>query len=572
MEVGGTPVGPEIYAEMLQACIYQRAFFQGKQIHARVIKKGDFFYKNEYLETKLVIFYSKCCIFYAAVDLFERQRSRNVFGWAAVLGYFCEVGLWEKAVLGFCEMMVDGVLPDNFVIPNALKACYVAKMICCGIAIHGFSLKIGYNSCVFVQSSFIDFYGKLGFLEDARKVFEKMPEKNSVSWNSIIVSYVQNGFDREAMEAFQEMRFESVEPTRVTIASFLSASTNLGALEEGKQAHAIAIVSGLELDVILSSSLINFYCKVSLMDDAEIIFSHSKEKDIVIWNLLISGYLQDSQIDKSLLACRKMIKENLRFDSVTLSSIISSSAVTKNLNLGKEGHCYCIRNSLDTDPSVSGSIISMYAQCGKIEFSRRVFETARNRNLILWNNQLSAYAQSGMSGEALKLFYQMQLENIAPNVISWNSVILGMLRSNQVDEALEMFFQMQKTEVQPNLITWTTIISGTSQNGRELKAIELFCRMQTTGLRPNLVSIISIISACSNLAFLRHGKAVHGYSTRQCFCNSIQVSTSLVDMYVNCGSPDLAQNLFDRMPRKELSPYNAMISGYSFHGRSREAL
>ncbi|CAA7403078.1 unnamed protein product [Spirodela intermedia] len=573
METEGAPVGPEIYGEMLQACVYERALSQGRQIHARVIKKGDIFHRNEYLETKLVIFYAKCRVSAAALDLFQRQRRRNVFSWAAMIGLLCREGLGEKAVVGFCEMMTDGFLPDNFVIPNALKACSSAQLIGCGTGIHGYALKMGYRGCVFVQSSLVDFYGKSGIVEDARKIFDQMPEKNAVAWNSMLVSYVHNGLDWGAMKAFYDMRTESVEPTRVTIASFLSASANLRALDEGRQSHAVAVLFGLELDSILSSSLINFYCKVGLTDDAELVFSRTLEKDTVIWNLLISGYLQDGQVDKVLRTCRRMVMEDLRFDSVTLSSILSACAGTENLKLGIEGHGYCIRNGLDTDSTVASGIIDVYAKCRKIELARQVFDMAANRDLIMWNTQLSAYANCGLSGEALKLFYQMQLESIAPNVISWNSVILGLLRSNQVDEAYDMLAQMQSAEVQPNLVTWTTLISGSAQKGCGSEAIELFIRMQAAGFRPNIVSILAVISACTEVASLPYGKAIYGYITRQGFCSSpLPVVTSLVDLYAKCGNIDLAMRIFDASLTKELPLYNAMISGYALHGRAAEAL
>ncbi|CAA6666300.1 unnamed protein product [Spirodela intermedia] len=479
METEGAPVGPEIYGEMLQACVYQ---------------EGDIFHRNEYLETKLVIFYAKCRVSAAALDLFQRQRRRNVFSWAAMIGLLCREGLGEKAVVGFCEMMTDGFLPDNFVIPNALKACSSAQLIGCGTGIHGYALKMGYRGCVFVQSSLVDFYGKSGIVEDARKIFDQMPEKNAVAWNSMLVSYVHNGLDWGAMKAFYDMRTE----------------TNLRALDEGRQSHAVAVLFGLELDSILSSSLINFYCKVGLTDDAELVFSRTLEKDTVIWNLLISGYLQDGEVDKVLRTCRRMVMEDLRFDSVTLSSILSACAGTENLKLGIEGHGYCIRNGLDTDSTVASGIIDVYAKCRKIELARQVFDMAANRDLIMWNTQLSAYANCGLSGEALKLFYQMQLESIAPNVISWNSVILGLLRSNQ----------MQSAEVQPNLVTWTTLISGSAQKGCGSEAIELFIRMQAAGFRPNIVSILAVISACTEVASLPYGKAIYGYITRQGFCSS----------------------------------------------------
>ncbi|XP_078432291.1 tetratricopeptide repeat (TPR)-like superfamily protein [Wolffia australiana] len=568
----GNSPSPEIYADMLQTCIQDLALFQGRQIHAHIIKKGEIFHGNEYLETKLVIFYAKCRVPEAAFKLFKRQRQRNVFSWSAMIGLLSNEGLCERALLGFRDMMAEGLSPDNFVIPCALKASSSARMTGFGAGVHGYALKTGYHGCVFVQSGLVDFYGKSGAMKDARKVFDQMPEKNTVAWNSILVGYVQNGEEEEAMRAFSEMRTDGEEPSRVTIASFLSAAASLKAVDQGRQAHAVAVLSGLTLDAILTSALINFYCKVGFMEEAEIVFGQAMEKDTVIWNLLISGYIQEGETQKALQICKRMRANNQRFDSVTLSSILSASAATEDFALGKQAHGYCIRNYLSTELSTARAIIDMYANCGRIELSRRVFNRTVNKDLILWNAQLSAYAQRGLGEEAMKLFYEMEVESVARNVVSWNTAILAMVRSNQVEEACEMLAEMESAEVKPNVVTWTTLISGLARNGRGTEAMELFRRMQASGLRPNLVSIVALASACTDVAVLRHARAMHAYSTRRGYCSSLQVSTALVDMYAKCGDLGMAERIFYQRMRRELALYNAMISGYALHGKAGEAL
>lgn len=403
-------------------------------------------------------------------------------------------------------------------------------------------------------------------------MFDGMLERNVVAWNSMIVSYVQNGMSEEAIEVFYDMRVEGIEPTRVTVSSFLSASANMGALEEGKQGHAIAVLGGLELDNILGSSIINFYFKVGLIDDAELVFSWMLEKDVVTWNLLISGYAQFGQVDKALNICRLMRSENLRFDAVTLASLLSASADISNMKLGKEGHCYCIRNNLESDVVVVSSIVDMYVKCERIGYARQVFNSTIKRDIILWNTMLAAYAELGQSGEALKLFYQMQLEGVPPNAISWNSIILGFLRSGQVNEARDMFLQLRSLGVQPNWIPWTTLISGLAQNGFPDEAILVFQQMQEAGITPNTISLVSALSACTDKAALHYVKAIHGYATRHNIWLSIPIANSLLDMYAKCGITDQENCAFDMILSKELPLYNAMICAYALHGQALEAL
>ncbi|MCL7037883.1 hypothetical protein MKW94_014201 [Papaver nudicaule] len=572
MNLKDVQIGPEIYGEILQGCVYERALSTGQQIHARILKNGGFYSTNEYIETKLVIFYAKCDLLDVANQLFGKLEKKNVFSWAAIIGLCCRMGSHEKALMGFNEMHKDGFFPDNFVIPNALKACSALQMIGFGKGVHGYALKMGYDSCVFVSSSLVDMYGKCGLLEDAKNVFDEIVDRNVVTWNSMIVSYVQNGMNEEALKVFYCMRMVGVEPTRVTVASFLSAAANVEAVDEGRQGHAIAVISGLEVDNILGSSLINFYSKIGSIEDAELVFSNMFDKDVVTWNLLISGYVQQGKIEDALDSFRLMRSENFEFDSVTLATILSASAKVRDMELGKECHSYCVRNNLDSDVVIANSIIEMYGKCESTDKARRVFEKTIQRDLTLWNTLIAAYAESGLSGEALKLFYQMQLEGVPPNVVSWNSVISGFLRNGQVTEAETLFSEMQCLEIQPNLITWTSLISGLAQNGHGDRAIRYFQEMQNRGLQPNTVSIISLLSACINISSLEFGKAIHGYIIRSQLFSSLSIVTSLVDMYAKCGNLRLARKFYDMVNYKELPIYNAMISGYSLHGQAGEAL
>ncbi|XP_068648540.1 pentatricopeptide repeat-containing protein At5g55740, chloroplastic [Aristolochia californica] len=569
METANFQTGPDIYGELLQCCVYQRAVVQALQIHAQVLKRGPFFYKNVFVETKLVIFYAKCGISKVASDLFLRLTKQSVFSWAAIIGLHCREGSNEKALLCFCEMLERGFLPDNFILPNALKACSALNFVGFGKAVHGYVVKLGFTSCVFVATSLLDVYGKCGIMEDARRVFDEIPDRSLVSWNSMIVCFVQNGMNEDGMDIFYHMRVEGVQPTRVTISSFLSACANLGSLDEGRQAHAIAVVGGLELDNILGASLINFYSKIGMMEDAELVFRMMFDRDIVTFNLIISGYVQHGQLDKAFYMCQRMISEKLRYDSVTLSSILSACTYTGCLELGKCGHGYSFRHNIEPDVVVASSLIDMYAKFRKIDDARCVFDFSSQKDQVVWNTIIATYAQAGLSGEALKLFYEMQLEGVPPNVISWNSVIFGFFRNRRPTAAKDLFREMQSAGVKPNLYTWTTLISGLAQNGCAYEAIQYFREMQEAGFSPNNASIISVLLACLELGFISIGKATHGYITRHELSGCLCVVSSLAKIYAECGKAKSAEKIAESMPL-EVELYNTVISACTVHGGGKE--
>lgn len=471
-------------------------------------------------------------------------------------------------------MKENGFSPDNFVVPNALKACGALHWLGFGKGVHGYVVKMmGFDGCVYVATGLLDMYGKCGVLEDAERVFDEMPEKSVVAWNSMIAVYAQNGMNEEAIRLFQEMRLEGgVDPNAVTLSGFLSACANLEAMVEGRQGHALAVLMGLEMGSILGSSVVNFYSKVGLIEEAELVFRNIVMKDVVTWNLIVSSYVRFGMVEKALEMCYLMRKEKLRFDSMTLSSLLAIAADTRDAKLGMKAHGFCIKNDFDSDAVVLSGVVDMYAKCGRVECARRVFASAERKDVVLWNTMLAAYAEMGLSGEALKLFYQMQLASVPANVVSWNSVILSFFRNGQVVEALNMFSEMQSSGVKPNLVTWTTVMSGLARNNLSYEAVMVFRKMQDAGIRPNSVSITCALSACTDMALLKYGRAIHGYVVRQYMSPSLQITTSIVDMYAKCGNLDCAKWVFNICSTKELPVYNAMISAYASCGQAIEAL
>ncbi|CAN0842507.1 Pentatricopeptide repeat-containing protein At5g55740, chloroplastic [Linum grandiflorum] len=416
------------------------------------------------------------------------------------------------AVHCLCKMVENGISIDNFVAPNVLKACGGLQWIGCGKTVHALSIKMGLDACVYVSSSLVDMYSKCGVLEDARKVFDGMPERNTVTWNSMISGYAQNGFNEEAIDMFLEMRLDDFEPTVVTLLSLLSASANLYAVEEGKQGHSLAVRYGFPMDRIMGSSVLNFYSKLGLIEDAEVVFDTMLDKDEVTWNLLISSYVRVFESEKALDLCRSMTASNLRFDAVTLASILSVCSHTKNIMLGREAHCYCLRNRLCSDLGVASGIVDMYAKCERISDAARVFEltTNRNTNVVLWNTMLTAYVESGHIGEALRLFYRMQLESVPQDVTSWNAVVMGFVRNGELDEAKYMFSKMQSAGIAPNSATLIALVSGL---GGEYSDVDcLVRRVEESGLRSNVVDVVTAFSGDSTS--LRDLKAIYGFVLR----------------------------------------------------------
>jgi pentatricopeptide repeat protein len=123
-----------------------------------------------------------------------------------------------------------------------------------------------------------------------------------------------------------------------------------------------------------------------------------------------------------------------------------------------------------------------------------------------------------------------------------------------------------------NVVSWSAMIAGYAQNEHANDALVLFNEMQLADVKPNSVTMVSVLSACAQLEAPQQGKWIHGYIIRCGFQSDLSVENSLLDMYAKCGRIDIARKLFDKMSKRDVISWNAMITGYKMHGHGEDAL
>lgn len=112
------------------------------------------------------------------------------------------------------------------------------------------------------------------------------------------------------------------------------------------------------------------------------------------------------------------------------------------------------------------------------------------------------------------------------------------------------------------------------QVGCFLEALDLFHKMLQTGPKPNEFTLVSALAACANLVALDQGRWIHVYIERGEIKMNEQLLASLIDMYAKCGQIEFALKVFcnERDLRRKVWPWNAIIGGFSMHGKSKEAI
>eukprot|EP01018_Ginkgo_biloba_P030431 Gb_26340 [translate_table: standard] len=310
----------DAYASLLRKCAGVKALEEGKQVHAQMIING--IKQNAFLESKLVSMYGNCGNVVDARFIFDNMPKRNITSWNAMIRGYVAQGYCQDALEVYYQMRREDINPDKFTFPFVLKACAGLAALEQGKDIHDDAIRIGLQSDVYVENALIAMYGKCGNLESARHVFDKMLQRDVVSWTAMIAAYAGNGFANEALKVLCQMQLMGMKPDAVTITSVLPAIADLAALQKGKEIHDFVIKTKFESDVFVESALIDMYAKCGSITLARNMFDKMFKKNVVSWTAMIVGYGMHGLGEDALGLFSQMQRAGIEPNYVTYTGVL----------------------------------------------------------------------------------------------------------------------------------------------------------------------------------------------------------------------------------------------------------
>ncbi|KAK4426328.1 Pentatricopeptide repeat-containing protein [Sesamum alatum] len=115
------------------------------------------------------------------------------------------------------------MIPDETTIVSVLSACSQLGDLVTGKKLHDYLRDNSVHPTVTLCNFLIDMYAKCGSAEKALDVLLNIPEKNVVSWNTVMNAFALHGYGHRAIELFQEMEAGGIRPDAVTFSALLSA-------------------------------------------------------------------------------------------------------------------------------------------------------------------------------------------------------------------------------------------------------------------------------------------------------------------------------------------------------------
>lgn len=319
----------------LTACSKLSAAFEGKQVHAQMVKHA--FLIGTHSQNSLIDFYVKTGETGSMVRrLFDEIREPDVVSWNCLLDGCVKSGELKTAQKMFNEM------------PNRDIVSWTTMLVG---------------------------YANAGLLSSARRLFDEMPERNLIAWSAMISGYAQQGCYKEALSLFKKMQVLDVKSDKVMMTTLLSACSNLGALDQGRWIHAYIDKQGIEIDAHLSSALIDMYGKCGEIDAALRIFRETVNRKVSVWNAVLGGLAMHSRGEEAIELFSEMLESGLKPNEITficaLAACSHSGLVSDGLQIFNSMKYY------NVVPTVEhyGCLVDLLGRAGLLDDAKRVIET-----------------------------------------------------------------------------------------------------------------------------------------------------------------------------------------------------
>ncbi|KAK9277835.1 hypothetical protein L1049_027392 [Liquidambar formosana] len=587
------------YGSVLSACAALQSPVSGKQVYSLALKNG--LYSNGYVRAGMIDLFAKCCSFEDALRVFHDFLCENVVCWNSIISGAVRNGENWVALDIFCQMCRGFLVPNSFTFSSILTACAKVEELEMGKGFQGWAIKCGAGEDVFVGTAIIDLYAKCGDMDEAVKEFWRMPNRNVVSWTTIITGFVQKDDSISALQFFKEMRTIREEINNYTVTSVLTACAKSAMFEEAIQIHSWIVKAGFHSDSSVRASLINMYSKIGAVDLSEMVFREMDNiKNLGTWAAMISALAQKKSSRRAIELFQRMFREDLKPDKFCSSSVLS---IVDCLIFGRQIHCYALKTGLAFDVSVGSSLFTMYSKCGSLKESYEVFEQMLNKDNVSWASMIAGFTEHGYGDQAILLFREMLFEEtrldemtitailtacsslhslqkgkeihgyalragVGKEILVGGALVTMYSKCGALDLARRVFDMMP----QKDHVSCSSLVSGYAHSGYIEEALLLFHEIQMAGLGIDSFTISSVLGAVALLNRSNIGIQLHTHVTKLGLDLEVSVGSSLVTMYSKCGSIEDCRKVFDQIEKPDLIGWTAMIVSYAQHGKGAEAL
>ncbi|XP_068667816.1 putative pentatricopeptide repeat-containing protein At3g49142 [Aristolochia californica] len=376
----------------------------------------------------------------------------------------------------------------------------------------------------YLRTKLCGMYAVCGNITDARILFDQVVLKSSFLWNIMIRGYACGGYSGDALLLYRQMSTFGRKADKFTYPFVVKACGDLRVEEIGRRVHCEIIVNELQWDVFVGNSLVFMYTRFGDVASARKLFDGMPTRDLTTWNTMISGYVKNGWIKsrccdvcqcgaclcrfrgvkagyirsndavESLRLFRRLHLEGYLPDQVTFITALGACGQIAALQVGTCIHAFLIRNRSLKDLILGTALLDMYAKCGYLTLSHKIFYEMPENNLVSWTAMISACGLHGRGKDAITLLGQMKEKGIKPDKVTITSVLSACSHAGLVEEARHIFNQIVKEHsMNPSVEHYACMVDLLGRAGHLDEAFRLLKSMKC---KPTADLWVALLSAC----------------------------------------------------------------------------
>lgn len=458
-------------SQFLHHCSQTKNLRAVQEFYAHVIRT-ELFFLSPNLQTDLALTYTSCIDNYKnnpkiLTHFLKSLNLRNQLPFNSIISHFSQHGSDYYALHTFSFMHCNSVYVDSYALCTSLKSASSLKNVVFGKMTHAYVEKSGWLASVFVGSALVDFYAKLKCITDAAKVFDEIPEKNTVCVNALLSGYAEAKMWGEGIELVRRMPLLRLDTDNFTLSAALRACSGLCDAELGKEVHASVVRRAVDVgdDVFLQNLLIEMYGKCGLVGSAKKVFSMAgyavgkRQRDVVLWTSMLGVYGRTGDYAEVIRLFKDMLVEGIRPDGVAFLTVISACSHTGQVDLGMEYFESMTRDyGLVASREHYSCLVDLLCRAGQLERAWEIISEmphSADCAVSMWGALLSAcneYGNVSLGKLAAQKAFEVEPDNVGIYVLLSN-----MYAGNGMWDEIEQLRELMKRRGLKKDIGWSSI-------------------------------------------------------------------------------------------------------------------
>ncbi|KAJ9700207.1 hypothetical protein PVL29_005838 [Vitis rotundifolia] len=371
-------------ASVISAYSHVGGILNCRMLHALAFKLG--LEALNIVATNLVHMYCVCSrLVDLARDLFERIPAKDVVSWGTIIDGYVQIERLGEALKMYRSMLRTGLGPNEVMIVDLISACGRSMAVSEGQQFHGIIVRTGFDCYDFIQATIIHFYAACGEINLAFLQFELGSKDHVSSWNALISGFVRNGMIEQARQLFDEMPERDV----FSWSSMIS----------GRWAHEYILSNSIPLNDNLNAALIDMYAKCGSITTALQLFYEIQDRvsSVSPWNAIICGLAMHGHANLSLKLFSQLQRVRIKPNSITFIGVLSACCHAGLVEAG-EKYFKGMKNLYNIEPNIKhyGCMIDLLGRAGRLkEADEMIRKMPMKADVVIWGTLLAACRTHG---------------------------------------------------------------------------------------------------------------------------------------------------------------------------------